>query len=329
MYGKYQLVPLKREDRDQILHEINQLQQNNMLQPFLDLSTIINTATGKLPTKMEPILQKLNNIYSQTHIKLNDYLNPICDILIEVVIMCIEAIDHEMNTEDYTFVKDLGNKLDYHFINELEEFIKEARQDLVDIYSTLLMEASGGRLQQLLDTVAEREKGLLKSANDLRAEASKKNAFKNTEKEFDEVLKEIQDICEKSGTRDPESIKMVDTLAHGVRNASDSLVTAYGRIKTHLEAIDIDPDIFLDSVNDALRLIAIADQFNSTDKISYIQKMLLDKDSTSRSILSHRAHSYFNRQEQINSLFLAYCCFITFIFFFTELYLYFLDMIKS
>ena len=388
-----------------VLISLDELKKVAVLEPFLNLSKTISDATGNVPQKVKPNLQRLYVSYTNINLTIKDGLSSTCATLTKYLIKASAVMKRGVITaDDNKFLMDLGQKLNYDYVVELTKFINGARDDLTDINSVLMLEATGGELQGLLDKMVVLEKEVLQCSNNLTAKASERGqnqgqidaaeyeaqiceqaiqdsakakasmereianligqrshyenevqthrdhkyeergsffvfswkvrdvhvdngeriarenlnrllnritdrenqvrnwstsdfqkrkqtalealgnlrivrdrlreeyadlekASKMAEENFDKNLKEIESIYEKSGTTNVESIKMVDTLARSILQAADALFGAYARIKTHLEMISIDPDILFDSMNDALQLIAIADQCNGTNKI--------------------------------------------------------------
>ena len=136
---------------------IKQIQPDKTLIAFKDLSTIINRAFNRLPAKVIPILQRLYVSYSRTKTAIEVAFNSSSDILSQFIIKSSQVIRHGMNKNDQKALMKLGNQLKTFFINELDTFVESSRDELVQIQSQLLLEATGGRAQYLLDRRNELE----------------------------------------------------------------------------------------------------------------------------------------------------------------------------
>ncbi|CAF3408304.1 unnamed protein product [Rotaria sp. Silwood2] len=101
-----------------------------------------------------------------------------------------------------------------------------------------------------------------------------KNLYDQVEKNFYATIEEIDKISRSTGTIDVESMKMVDELCLAVQSGQESIVSAYGKMRTHLQVIDVDEDFLVSSVLDALQLINMTDAYMGTTKIQNIKQVL-------------------------------------------------------
>ncbi|CAF3376493.1 unnamed protein product [Rotaria sp. Silwood2] len=410
MAEQRQVAVFNKEDRAVV--NVNELQKNIPLEPFLKLSETIKDSTGNVPPKVVPCLVRLLKSYSSIDMKIKTGLSSTCASCVKIVIKTDAIIKRGVMYEnDYIFLNNLGKKLNSDYVTELEKFVDEARNDLIEICNTIMSEAVGKELEGMLNERTCLEQKLLKQMDDLSAKASTKGrsqgqidslqyeiqicdiaitnsaeakkvmedevkrlkdkvseyenqvqahrnyayqergscwifswkvrdvhvdngeriakenldrllgrirdlqnnlnnwsnsnfterrkkaleerprhqaeqetfakAYAEAEKQYEKLRNEFNTVCEKieqiyeaSGTRNQETIKMVDKLAIGIQSASAALVQAYAAIRTHLEVIDLDPDLLKTSMSDALQLIAFADYCNSTNKLRDVATQL-------------------------------------------------------
>ncbi|CAF1365971.1 unnamed protein product [Rotaria sp. Silwood1] len=140
---------------------IKEMQPDNTLIAFKDLSTIINKAIYMLPTKVISILQRLYVSYSRIRTVIKAGFTSSSDILSEFVIQSWQVIQHGMDKKDQKALMTVRNQLNTSFIDDLDTFVESSRAELVEIQSQLLLEATGGKVQYLLDKRNELEPDFL------------------------------------------------------------------------------------------------------------------------------------------------------------------------
>ncbi|CAF3934865.1 unnamed protein product [Rotaria sp. Silwood1] len=101
-----------------------------------------------------------------------------------------------------------------------------------------------------------------------------KKLYDQAEQKFHVVIQEIDKICRSAGTTSIKSIQAVDEVCRALQTGSEALISTCDKIRTHLAAIDLDPNALVDSVLDAIQLINMADEYNDTAKIKDIKRVL-------------------------------------------------------
>ncbi|CAF1202512.1 unnamed protein product [Adineta steineri] len=99
--------------------------------------------------------------------------------------------------------------------------------------------------------------------------------YRRSKEECERVSKNIKIVHQQTGTQYPESIKMVDSLANDIQNASVSLIRINATIKQHLQQTDNRPKSLVLSMIDALKLIAMADECFGTNNIDDICRQVV------------------------------------------------------
>ncbi|CAF3415147.1 unnamed protein product [Rotaria sp. Silwood2] len=172
MANERQMVVFEADEQAKITKMIKELQPDSTLIAFKDLSTIMKKAIGMLPTKVIPILQQLCDSYSITRTVIEAGFNNSSGILSEFVIKSWEVTQHGMTKNDQKALITLGNRLNTDIIDNLETFVESSRSELVEIHSQLLLEATGGKVQNLLDKRKELESDFLQLSEQLINKAS-------------------------------------------------------------------------------------------------------------------------------------------------------------
>ncbi|CAF1451049.1 unnamed protein product [Adineta steineri] len=103
-----------------------------------------------LPKQFIPVLQKLSASYSTTTKAIKLGFADLCAILSKFVIKSWRMIQRGMTEEDVKSLMAFENQLNTDFKNELAKFIDSSRSDLINIYSQLLLETTGGKFENLL-----------------------------------------------------------------------------------------------------------------------------------------------------------------------------------
>lgn len=398
-------------DEQKVTTMVRDLQIDNTLIAFQNISNVIQKATGLLPKRVIPIVQRLCDSYSKTTIVVKVGLADTCAVLSKFIIKSYRIMQRGINDKDRTVLIALANQLNTDIINKLKAFVESSRTDLLEIHSQLLLEASGVAVENLLKMRHELEVDLLQRSEELAKKAAEcavnkgtiaslafqKEIFEKTlvnsmgtkeetideinrlkelipeyeneiqqhrdtstqEREslwifswkvrdihhdngeriarenlnrlieririlegivgtwsdidlvervaeitnelaildtmkthlteeyalikqfYDEVetkfyatIEEINQISQSVGTVDVNSMKMIDELCRAVQIGQESIVSAYGKMQTHLQTIDVDEDFLLPSVLDALQLINMADPYMGTAKIQSIRQVL-------------------------------------------------------
>jgi hypothetical protein len=172
MGDKRQLVIFKADEQAKITKMVKEMKPDNSLIAFKDLATTIIKATGMLPTKVIPILQQLRVSYSTIRTTIEVGFTSSSVIISEFVIKSWQVMQHGMNKKAQKALMTVGNQLYTIFIDELAAFVESSRTELVQIQSQLLLEATGGRVQNLLDKRKKLEIDLLQLSALLKNKAS-------------------------------------------------------------------------------------------------------------------------------------------------------------
>ncbi|CAF3884571.1 unnamed protein product [Rotaria sp. Silwood1] len=93
-------------------------------------------------------------------------------------------------------------------------------------------------------------------------------------KEFYAVIEELYEIYRSTGTVNVESMKMVDQLCCAVQTGQDSITSAYAMMRIHLSAINVDSDLLVSSVLDALQVLNMIDAYIDTTKIEDVKRVM-------------------------------------------------------
>lgn len=151
MGGEQQLVKFQAGEQTKIAKMVREMQPDNTLTAFKDLSVIINKAIDMLPIKVIPILQQLRVSYSSTRTTIEVGFTSSSGMFSEFIIKSWQVMQHGMNKNDKKTLMDIGKQLNTIFVNDLDVFVESSRAELVQIQSQLLLEATGGKVQNLLD----------------------------------------------------------------------------------------------------------------------------------------------------------------------------------
>ncbi|CAF1171510.1 unnamed protein product [Adineta ricciae] len=146
------LLKFTRSHQDRIKTVIRELQPDNGLLIFKRLSQVISMATGTLPKKLMPSLQRLSNSHSKTTKRVKDGLAVLSAVLSKFVIKSWWIIQRGMNREDEDALKTLTNQLNITFKDELAKFTELSSKDIFNIYSQLFLERiNNDETQKLLE----------------------------------------------------------------------------------------------------------------------------------------------------------------------------------
>ncbi|CAF1425643.1 unnamed protein product [Didymodactylos carnosus] len=129
----------------------------DVLKPFFDLSIAIRNATGVLPDNVKPAIVHLCNIHSRMNTKIKQGLSVAGATAAKFVLKCSALMARQMNEKDAVALKSLADKLAACLVTDLEQFIREATDELSIVQKTLLIEASGGRLRGLINDLEKLE----------------------------------------------------------------------------------------------------------------------------------------------------------------------------
>ncbi|CAM4808232.1 unnamed protein product [Rotaria magnacalcarata] len=172
MTDERQMVTFNASEQARIVKAIKGLQSDGALTEFKNLSETIKLATGMLPQKFIPVLQKLSASYSITTKTIKVGFADSCAVLSKFVIKSWCIIQRGMNKEEENALMTLGNQLNTDFKNELAKFVDLSRSDLVNIYSQLLLETAGNKIEDLLKQKDALEIDLLQRSEELTNKSS-------------------------------------------------------------------------------------------------------------------------------------------------------------
>jgi len=159
-------------ERTTVTTMIQQLQPDTALVSFKDLSTTIAKANDLLPEKLIAILQELSASYSITKTQIEIGFIDSSNLLSEFVIKSWRVMEFGMNKDEQQTLMTLGNELNIVFIDQLETFVESSRSQLVEIHSQLLLEATGERIENLLEKRNELENHFSQISTELKAKTS-------------------------------------------------------------------------------------------------------------------------------------------------------------
>ncbi|CAF3866817.1 unnamed protein product [Rotaria sp. Silwood1] len=411
MADERQMVVFEANEQAKVTKMIREIQRDDTLTAFSNISDIIKKATGMLPTDVIPIVQQLCDSYSKTTIVIKVGFADTCALLTKFLIKSYRVMQRGMNEKDEKVLMGIEKQLNTDIITQLEEFVESSRSELVEIQKQLLLKASGDKLTNLLnerdtleadllrrsmelankasecganqgkidsllyekqmfekavtDSVGSKEetmqeirnlKGqitfyenqvqqhrdthteerqhfwwfswkvrdvhqdngerlarenlnrllqrirdlegivnnwsnidLIKRVTDVKAELGncevKKSSLESehtllkklcdqVEKRFYATIEEMEEIYRNSGTRDHNSLIVVGELCVAVQSGQESIVSAYGKLRTHLRAIDIDEDLLVSSMLDALQLMNMADAYMGVTSVQNVRQVL-------------------------------------------------------
>ena len=172
MADEEQIILFDPQHQVEIAKVAKGLQCNGALSTFKNLSETIKIATGMLPERFIPILQQLCASYSETTQVVKVGFADACALLSKFVIKSCRVLQRGMNKEDQNALITLGNQLNTDFQNELSKFIEVSRTDLINIYSQLLLERTGSKMEKLLKERDTLEIDLLRRSAELTNKAS-------------------------------------------------------------------------------------------------------------------------------------------------------------
>ncbi|CAF4033558.1 unnamed protein product [Rotaria sp. Silwood1] len=196
------MVTFNASDQAQIVKLLQELKSDDALTALKNLSEIIKIATGILPEKFIPVLQKLFTSYSTTTQMIKEGLADSCAILSKFVIKSWRIIQRGMNKADANALITLGNQLNTDFKNELAKFVDSSRPDLVNIYFQLLSSTTGYNIEDLLKEKDALEIDLLQRAEEITNKSSECGRIQGKIDSI-EYEKQIYDIA----IRDSEAAK--------------------------------------------------------------------------------------------------------------------------
>lgn len=168
---------------------IQTLEPDTSLKGFKNLSETIKIATGMLSQKYVPVLQRLTASYSTTTKAIKVGFADSSATLSKFVIKSWRVIQRGMNKDDENTLILLGNQLNTDFKNELAKFVDVSRSDLVEIYSQLLVETAGDKIEKLLKEKDILEKDLLRRSQELNTVTSE---YSNVKAKVDSLKYEKQ-----------------------------------------------------------------------------------------------------------------------------------------
>lgn len=188
-----------------------------------------------LPTKVIPLAQQLNNSYCQMKIVIELGFNNSSEIISQFVIKSYRLIQHGMREKDQKTLVAFGNQLMNFFTDEFASFVEFAMKELVDIQSELLVEATSGKVQAMLDKRKTLEQELLRLSALLRNKSSEHRFNQGIidTLQLGTLLKQIG-----SGMRRKPSANMTaessKTLSSGI---SERLAAAKERLKSRKDQL--------------------------------------------------------------------------------------------
>jgi len=156
--------------------------------------------------------------------------------------------------------KDNGERIAKDNLNRLLKRIAALKQEKDQADDSQLQQRLGDA-QQRLGTVRGQQEALGKDSQRLSAERTA------LQKEFDDVVAEIESIYRQHGTRDKEAIEMITTLADGVHDGTISLSNGYSSLVGNLGLIDTHPTLLLQAVLAGLKIIRFSDEMNGDDML--------------------------------------------------------------
>ncbi|CAF0988351.1 unnamed protein product [Adineta steineri] len=194
MATERQLVQFASKDFDNLRELAKRVETKPIIKPFLDLSTTIKEATGMLPANVRPKLHELFDLHSAINMTIKDGLSTTCATATKFITKCSAVMKRGMSTKDEESLEKLANTFTGNYIVELKTFIEKARTDLNAIQKTLMLESSGGQLEELLKEFTELERQLLENAKVKTDRALEKS---KNQGQIESLKHEIQ-ICERA-----------------------------------------------------------------------------------------------------------------------------------
>ncbi|CAF1483501.1 unnamed protein product [Adineta steineri] len=306
MTDERQLETFDARELATIAKLIKELQPDNSLAAFSNISDMIKKATGMLPANLIPIIQKLSDSYSNTTMLIKANFAHTADILSKFVVKGYRVMQRGMKNDDRKVLMNLEQELNTGIINKLDALVESSRSELTKIHGQLSAKAHGGRAVDLLKKrdcrVVQRIRCLEKTVenrantdltsrvidarNKLAIYEAKNSSLKHKDprakemygkanEEFYLVDEEIKKIYKSIGTANINNLKVIDELCRAVLSGLDSILLAYGKIRYYLNAIDIDEDLLGSSILVALRFMNVADAYMETRRIHHIKQVLL------------------------------------------------------
>ncbi|OWA51389.1 hypothetical protein BV898_15873 [Hypsibius exemplaris] len=173
---------------------ISNMALDNSLVKFRLISQTINEATGLVPKKVVPSLQRLSVSYSSVSATIRKGLSLTSATAFKFIVKSCKALERGLTPYDLKVLQELGRQLNQGYITELDQFIDTARQDLVAIYTALLPEAAGVHVKSLLEKRDKKEKELIELSQRLKLSAEESGALQG---KIDATDYEIE-ICEQA-----------------------------------------------------------------------------------------------------------------------------------
>lgn len=99
-------------------------------------------------------------------------------------------------------------------------------------------------------------------------------SYDRTKRNLDAVIRELEEIYRLAGTKDIESIQMVDELGRAVFGGQSSIIEGYALVQVYLTMINVDRDLLVGSVLAALKFMNVADSYMDTTRIERIKSIL-------------------------------------------------------
>lgn len=135
---------------------------------------MIDKAANILPIKVLPILHQLNISYLTITTKIDTGFTSTADILSQFIMKSWKMIQHGMSQDDKIDLINIEKQLNSALIDQLHVFAVSSSDALINIQSQLLLEATGGKIQNLLDKRNELEIEVLRLSLLLRNKSSER-----------------------------------------------------------------------------------------------------------------------------------------------------------
>ncbi|CAF1264971.1 unnamed protein product [Adineta ricciae] len=200
------------------------------------------------------------------------------------------VVQRGMKNDDERVLMNLQQQLNTDIISKLDALVESSQSKLLEIHGQLLSKAHGVRAVDLLKKrdceLVQPTCALGKRVNNWSGSNTAKNTslkhedtrvkqmYDKGKEEFHRINEDIKSIYKSIGTVDIKSLKMIDELCRAAQSGIESMVSACGRMRAYLKAIDVDQDFLVNSVLDAARSMNIADGYMDTTRIHHIKQVL-------------------------------------------------------
>lgn len=162
---------------------------------------------------------------------------------------------------------DNGEKIARESFDRLLKRIRELQEGI----TTWSNEANVERVAQIKANLSIYEQQKLRAEDEVNRF---QNLYETDKKLFDKIIEEIHENVESLGTVSIESMKMVDELCRSIHSGDQSIQFAYGKVRTHLQSIDIDPDFLVPSALAAIQFLNMVDTYMGTTAIANLKRVL-------------------------------------------------------